>query len=303
MRRIAVLLAAGVLLPAAAGGAGETDVVSARSGSVTATADQSLAFPGGLFVVRLRSSRSLGGVPHAILDGRRCAFFAGRAGQVALVPIPATLPPGPHALGVELRSRRRVRRLRLLVRVSAKRYPDRTIVVPEAKRVLAIDPGAVRDGRRVQLLLRASSTRRQWDGPFGAPVDADPSHSYGAPTAYQGAFPVERNTDAVHGEYHRGLDYDVPEGTPVRAPAGGAVLMADTLALTGQTLVIDHGQSVISVFFHLGRIEVGAGQTVARGVRLGFSGESGLATRPHVHWGVYVSGVAVDPRVMQRLEP
>jgi murein DD-endopeptidase MepM/ murein hydrolase activator NlpD len=79
--------------------------------------------------------------------------------------------------------------------------------------------------------------------------------------------------------------------------------MSDSLTLTGQTLVIDHGQSVVSVFFHLGRIEVGTGQTVARGTRLGLSGESGLAERPHLHWGVYVSGVAIDPRVMERVDP
>jgi hypothetical protein len=303
MRRLPLLLAAGALLPAAARAAtADPDVVSVRSGSVTATADQSLAVPGGLFVVRLRSSSALG-VAYAMLDGRRCSFFPGRRGTVALVPIPATLAPGTHALGVELRSRRRVRRLRLLVRVRERRYAGRTVVLPEAKRVLAIEPGVVRDGRRVQALLRTPPARRQWDGPFDAPVSVPPSESYGAPTSYEGAFPVERNTDAIYGEYHRGLDYEVPPGTPLRAPAGGTVLMSDSLTLTGQTLVIDHGQSVVSVFFHLGRIEVGTGQTVARGTRLGLSGESGLAERPHLHWGVYVSGVAIDPRVMERVDP
>jgi murein DD-endopeptidase MepM/ murein hydrolase activator NlpD len=76
------------------------------------------------------------------------------------------------------------------------------------------------------------------------------------------------------------------------------VLLAGPLVLTGNTLVIDHGQGVISVFYHLSRIDVVPGQAVESRTPVGLSGETGLATAPHLHWGVYVSGVAVDPRVM-----
>jgi murein DD-endopeptidase MepM/ murein hydrolase activator NlpD len=110
---------------------------------------------------------------------------------------------------------------------------------------------------------------------------------------------VEGLTDSTYGERHRGLDYAVPAGTPVLAPAEGTVILAERLALTGETLVLDHGQGVMSAFFHLGRLDAASGQPVARQAALGLSGDSGIAWAPHLHWAVYVHGVAVDPRVFQ----
>jgi murein DD-endopeptidase MepM/ murein hydrolase activator NlpD len=124
--------------------------------------------------------------------------------------------------------------------------------------------------------------------------------SFGSPQTWVGGSPVEGMMDSVYGEYHRGLDYAVPEGTTVQAPAAGTVLLAEPLALTGNTLVVDHGQGVISVFYHLSRIDVVPGQPVEARAPMGLSGDSGLAVSAHLHWGVYVSGVAVDPRVLAR---
>jgi murein DD-endopeptidase MepM/ murein hydrolase activator NlpD len=118
---------------------------------------------------------------------------------------------------------------------------------------------------------------------------------------YADAPAFEARLDSVHGDEHRGLDYPVSAGTPVLAPATGTVLLAAPLALSGETLVLDHGQGVLSVFFHLGRIQVREGERVLAGTRIGVSGATGLALSPHVHWGVYVHGVAVDPSVMLSL--
>jgi murein DD-endopeptidase MepM/ murein hydrolase activator NlpD len=187
------------------------------------------------------------------------------------------------------------------VTVAPRSYPARTVVIPEAKRGLAMQPGVVREGRQLLLLLRTVSAVQQWSGPFKAPVDAPPEHSFGSPTTYIGGSPIESMSDAIHGEFHRGMDYPVPEGTIVQAPAGGTVLLARLNALTGGTLLIDHGQGVLSAFFHLGRIDVREGQAIVGRTPLGLSSDSGIASSPHVHWGVYVSGVAIDPRVMESL--
>ena len=84
------------------------------------------------------------------------------------------------------------------------------------------------------------------------PVDVPPEPASASPQTYAGASAVESRTDAIYGEYHRGLDYGVAPG-PVKSPAAGTVLFAGTLALTGRTVVIDHGQGVVSVFSHLAR--------------------------------------------------
>jgi murein DD-endopeptidase MepM/ murein hydrolase activator NlpD len=155
----------------------------------------------------------------------------------------------------------------------------------------------------VQLHLRTETSLRYWRGPFQPPVSAQPVYSFGAPMQYEGkgGGPVETTTDAVWGEFHRGMDYQVAPGTVVQSPAAGSVLMAADLPLTGQTLILDHGQGVVSLFFHLGRIDVAPGQLVESRWPLAVSGDTGIASEPHVHWAVYVHGVAVDPRVMERL--
>jgi murein DD-endopeptidase MepM/ murein hydrolase activator NlpD len=293
-----------LLLAAALSGAdASAGTVARTSGRLTVTVDDGLAYPGGLFVVDVFSSRGLPGHVVAVLDGRRCPLFPARRGLRALVPVPATMAPGPYTLGVEVRGGRHRRRVPLPVEVAARSYPARRVVIPEVKRGLLQDPRVVRDGRQVQMHLRTVTPVRQWRGPFAPPVSAPPAYSFGAPMLYEGkgGGPVEGATDSVWGEYHRGMDYAVPAGTVVQAPAAGTVLMAAPLPLTGQTLVLDHGQGVVSVFFHLGRVEVRPGQLVEGRSPVAVSGDTGLAVEPHVHWAVYVHGVAVDPRVMERL--
>jgi murein DD-endopeptidase MepM/ murein hydrolase activator NlpD len=174
------------------------------------------------------------------------------------------------------------------------------VVIPEDRRPLLASPRRVRDSRELLLTLRTMTAFQQWHGPFQPPVDVPPAMSFGSPQTYVGGSPVEGMMDSVYGEYHRGLDYEVAAGTTVQAPAAGTVLLAGPLALTGNTLVVDHGQGVISVFYHLSRIDVMPGQQVEARAPVGLSGDSGLAVSPHLHWGVYVSGVAVDPRVLAR---
>jgi murein DD-endopeptidase MepM/ murein hydrolase activator NlpD len=172
------------------------------------------------------------------------------------------------------------------------------VVIPEERRALLLSPRRVRDSRQLLLMLRTLTGYQQWRGAFQPPVDVQPETSFGSPQTYVGGSPVEGMMDSVYGEYHRGLDYAVPAGTTVQAPAAATVLFAGSLTLTGHTLVLDHGQGVISVFYHLSRIDVVPGQQVEGRAPVALSGDSGLAVTPHLHWGVYVSAVAVDPRVL-----
>jgi murein DD-endopeptidase MepM/ murein hydrolase activator NlpD len=106
--------------------------------------------------------------------------------------------------------------------------------------------------------------------------------------------------DSVWGEVHRGLDYEVPPGTEVLSPAAGTVLFAGPLLLTGQTVVIDHGQGIVSALFHLSRLDVSASQVLEGRSRIGLSGDTGVCPAPMVQWRVYVNGTAVDPRLLDR---
>jgi murein DD-endopeptidase MepM/ murein hydrolase activator NlpD len=98
---------------------------------------------------------------------------------------------------------------------------------------------------------------------------------------------------------HSGMDIAAPEGTAVKAPAGGIVTFADTdLYLTGGTLLIDHGHGVSSNFLHLSRIDVKPGDRVEQGQLVGAVGMTGRATGPHLHWGLNWFDVRLDPLLL-----
>jgi murein DD-endopeptidase MepM/ murein hydrolase activator NlpD len=165
--------------------------------------------------------------------------------------------------------------------------------------VLLDQHDAARDGRRLLALLRTESPKPA-PGLLLPPVGAT-GYGFGELRSYSGIGDVESRTDALQGDRHRGLDYAVPVGTLVRAPAAGTVLHAGPLILSGETVVIDHGQGVVSVLLHLSRLLVRAGDVVAGTAALGSSGDTGLAPEPMLQWRVYLHGVAVDPTVLAAL--
>ena len=130
-----------------------------------------------------------------------------------------------------------------------------------------------------------------WSGAFQRPSAGEISTVYGVRRYYNGEFAKDY--------YHRGVDYAAGTGTPVVAPAAGKVMLigreADGFQLHGNTVGVDHGQGVASIFIHLSRIDVKAGDLVQAGQQLGAVGATGAATGPHLHWGLYVNAQSVDP--------
>lgn len=126
---------------------------------------------------------------------------------------------------------------------------------------------------------------REWDGAFAAPADAAISDVYGSQRIFNGKAQRE----------HQGLDYRVPTGTPVAAMNQGTVLLARFLYFEGNCVVIDHGQGLLTLYFHLSEIKVKEGDAVQRGQIIGLSGGTGRATGPHLHVAVRWQGTYVDP--------
>jgi murein DD-endopeptidase MepM/ murein hydrolase activator NlpD len=105
-----------------------------------------------------------------------------------------------------------------------------------------------------------------------------------------------RYTDgAEETSIHAGVDFGVPEGTPVRASARGKTLLARDRIVTGKSVILEHMPGVYSAYYHLSRIDVGEGSMVEAGALIGLSGSTGLSTGPHLHWEIRVSGEAADP--------
>jgi len=138
--------------------------------------------------------------------------------------------------------------------------------------------------------LNRVTPTREWDGEFTAPADAAISDVYGSQRIFNGK--AQRP--------HYGLDFRVPTGTPVAAMNSGSVLLARFLYFEGNCVAIDHGQGLLTLYFHLSEIKVKEGDSVTRGQEIGLSGGTGRATGPHLHVAVRWQGTYLDPaRLMQ----
>jgi len=171
--------------------------------------------------------------------------------------------------------------------VVAKEFPTRT---------LRVDPRFVTPPKRAEAriareraelgrVFRSMTPSPEWRGPFVVPIDGALVSGFGVRSVFN------NEPRAPHG----GADFASPEGTPVAAPNTGRVVLAADLYFTGNTVVLDHGAGLQSLFAHLSRIDVHEGDRVARGAIVGTVGATGRATGPHLHWAVRLNGARVDP--------
>lgn len=96
---------------------------------------------------------------------------------------------------------------------------------------------------------------------------------------------------------HSGLDIPAPVGQKVVVPADGVVVATGNYFFNGNTVLIDHGQGLISMFCHLSKINVEKGQRIQQGEILGLVGKTGRVTGPHLHWGMSLNNARVDPQL------
>ncbi len=97
---------------------------------------------------------------------------------------------------------------------------------------------------------------------------------------------------------HSGLDYAGKTGTPIKAAAAGKIIISDDFFFNGNAVFIDHGQGLISVYIHLNKRLVESGQIIKQGDIIGTIGQTGRATGPHLHFGVYLNQTVINPNVL-----
>ena len=138
---------------------------------------------------------------------------------------------------------------------------------------------------RTQEAKNSWSDQRLWRLPFHRPVEGKYTSVYG----------LRRVLNGKPKNPHRGVDFRAPTGTAVEAVADGRVILAESHYYAGNSMYIDHGNGVISLYFHLSRFDVSLGDIVKRGQIIGRSGSTGRATGPHLHLSISVQGRLVDP--------
>jgi len=134
-------------------------------------------------------------------------------------------------------------------------------------------------------ILKYKSTLRLWKSPFMRPLNSSVSTQF-----------ATHRKGKTYAYFHKGIDISAEAGTPIKATNSGKVVFSkQNLNVYGNTMVIDHGQGVVSCYFHLGKLLKKEGQVVKKGAVIAKVGSSGWATGPHLHFGIYIQGVAVDP--------
>jgi murein DD-endopeptidase MepM/ murein hydrolase activator NlpD len=245
--------------------------------------------PGEAVLLTVRPSR-----PVAAVDGdafgRPLTFWRDDDARAwrALLGIPVDTVPGLHQVILRATSEDGAAGSgRVSLRVARTRFTTRRLRVDES----FVSPPAdvaermARESRELADVLSSPASVRLWRGPFGRPVPGRTTSPFGRLSILNGE-PRGR---------HPGVDLQAAEGTPVRAPNAGTVALAAEHYVAGNVVVLDHGAGVVSLFAHLSRIAVRAGSQVSRGDLLGEAGATGRVTGPHLHWGVRLGGVNVDP--------
>lgn len=173
-----------------------------------------------------------------------------------------------------------------LLTVNRKVFPVSYITFTPEKRKLIGSPLNKRERNLISTALKIEKKKQNWEGKFILPVEGKIVGKYG----------VKRRVGRESLWSHKGVDLMVPEGTPIWAANSGEVILAEEgFYLHGKTVMIDHGQGITTIYLHLKSIDVRKGDKVTKGQIIGKVGKTGLATGPHLHWGLYVHGVPVDP--------
>lgn len=242
-----------------------------------------------------RESRVPGGIAYLVLPqgsevekvqygSRRIALHRTPHETIAMVGIPLKTTPGTHSIEVYYRDRHKTA---LSFEVEKKQYTTQHLTIKNKRMV---NPNKqdmeriIRDKKQINAALDTWSSQEMLLG-FKAPVEGRFSSSFGLRRIFNGQ---PRSP-------HSGMDIAAPRGTVVQAPTAGTVIATGNYFFSGNTVFLDHGQGLITLYSHLDTINVKPGQTLEAGEALGTVGMTGRVTGPHLHWAVSLNNTKVDP--------
>jgi murein DD-endopeptidase MepM/ murein hydrolase activator NlpD len=238
--------------------------------------------PGGIAVITL----PVDAVPSSARYGEKKVLVTKSADRhIAVIGLPLATKPGRHFLTV---ADQQGKTLSIGFEVADKHYEEQHITIKDKRKV---NPEK-RDMQRItRETKQIKSALRHWSDTedvvleFQKPVEGPTSSPYG----------LRRFFNEQPRKPHSGLDIAAAEGTPIRAPAPGTVLDTGDFFFNGNTVLLDHGQGLVTMYCHMSKIGVKPGQFVNTGDSLGEVGMTGRVTGPHLHWGVSLNDARIDP--------
>jgi len=236
------------------------------------------------------------------VSGAEIASVEGRLGREKIFFYPTDASTFSAILGADVDAKPLASKLRLIARNDAGAEISTEVpvkIIAKAFRQESFDvapgfdqmtPENLKEIRREQAafarVFAAPSNERLWDAPFLRPVPHEASAS---------SFGRRRIINGTPRAPHSGTDLSAPAGTDVVAANHGKVVLAGNFFFAGGSIVLDHGGSLFTMYFHLSEIRVGEGARVRKGDVLGLSGATGRVTGAHLHWGARLANARVDP--------
>ena len=236
--------------------------------------------PGGVAIVETGVSATSGQYKK---DKIMLVEFEGA--QFAVIGIPLNAALGEHSITLKTADGEQVTRL---FTVQDKHYVEQRLTITNERQVNPNNDDMVRINRESAEMNQAFSS---WDETLQpvfamrAPVDGVRSSSFG----------LKRFFNDQPRAPHSGMDIAAPEGTPIYAPAPGVVRSTGEYFFNGNTIILDHGHGLITLYCHMNTIDVVPGTRVETGEQIGKVGQTGRVTGPHLHWSINLNNVRVDP--------
>lgn len=229
----------------------------------------------------------------APLEGRfgdqKIYFYPSKDSFKAVFGVDLYTKPGNYPLRISANGRVFSRKLKII----KKKYPVQRLRLPDDMVQLSPENEArvERENKRISALW-PNETDRIWAGSFMNPRIGRISTRFG----------LRRIINGIPKSSHSGVDVAADEGDEVYAPNNGIVALVDDYFFSGNSVFLDHGQGIYTMFFHLSKILVTEGQQVKKGDVIALVGSTGRSTGAHLHWGVRVQGARVNPLSLIKLK-
>jgi len=290
---LACLGATAALLPA---GAMAKDANSCTPGT-TLHLNAPASSQGGLLLIEMKSTKPLAEV-QGDWDGRSVPFWgeaAGDAQRKGLLGVDLEKAPGEYELKVTGQTASG-EKISCTAKVAVRKGRFATERLQVGKQFVEPSPEQIKraeeERQRLRDIFDRVTPERLWDGTFRIPLD-------GVTTGAN--FGRRRILNGNPGSPHGGVDLPGTTGTPVHAAQRGRVTLAEELFFAGNTVVVDHGLGIYTLYGHLSEIGVKVGDDLEAGAVLGKVGATGRVTGPHLHWGLTVERARVNPLQVVRL--
>ena len=252
---------------------------------VSVTASARSIQPGEVVVLTIRTAKPADSIAVRAFKAEPKPYAVTANTWRVLVGIDLGVKPGQYEVQIETQPDAHKTSYQLAVK--PRRFPTRTLTVDPA--FVTPPPEAAerieREAKELNDVWSSPAPEKLWQGAFVRPVPQPANSAFGSRSVFNG----EPRSQ------HSGADFRSPAGTPIKAPNSGRVVIAGSRYFSGDTVVIDHGEGLFSLFAHLSVTNVKQGESVKKGDVIGEVGATGRVTGPHLHWAVRLNGARVDP--------